>query len=252
MATDVTGAAVVGGPGSLARGFRLILRPGIRPFVLLPLLGNIVLYALAATLAFGGLDWALDRWLPEGWDWLRWLLVPVLALLLLLAAVFTFTLLANLLLAPFNGMLAARVEKLLRGRVRSPPQRGMLVEARRTVADELRRWGYVLLRLLGVFVLGFIPVVGVLAVPLGIALGAWFLAMEFAGNALGNWGYGFDAQRRLLRSHWPRFLGFGLATMGLALVPGLNLALVPAAVAGATALCLDLGFDEGADDADAA
>jgi CysZ protein len=233
-------AGVASGPGHVLLGYRLLRRPGLRRYVALPLATNIVLYSLGAWAAFSGLDGALERWLPDALEWLRWLLYPLLGLLLLVLGMFTFTLLANLLLAPFNGMLAARTERLLSGADPSGSGLGAWSEMRRSLRQELRRLGYISVRVLGVFLLGLVPVIGIVAAPLGLLLGAWLLSMEFAGNVMGNWGWDLEQQRAFLRTHRWRFLGFGFATMGLALVPVLNFALVPAAVAGSTALCLRL------------
>ena len=233
-------AEAVSGPQHLLLGYRMLARPGLRRYVALPLAANIVLYTLAAWATFSGLDGVLDRWLPAALDWLRWLLYPLLGLLLLVLGMFTFTLLANLLLAPFNGLLAARVERLLTGRDPSGSGRGAWSEMRRSLGQEVRRLGYIAVRVLAVFALGLVPVVGVVAAPLALLLGAWLLAMEFAGNVLGNWGWSLQQQRDFLRTHRWTFLGFGFASMGLALVPVANFALVPAAVAGSTALCLRL------------
>jgi len=228
------------GPRHLLLGFRLLLAPGVRGLMLVPLLGNIVVYTLAGALAFWGVDWALDRWLPAAVDWLRWILFPLTALLLLVIAFFTFTLLANLLLAPFNGLLSVRVERALTGSTRAvdPPLDWSTI--RRVLRQESRRLLYILLRVGTVFLLGFVPVIGIVAVPLGIVLGAWLLAMEFAGNPLGNWGLGFREQREFLAQHRGGMFAFGLAAMGLTLVPVVNFALIPAAVAGMTAYCLKL------------
>lgn len=229
------------GPAWLARGYRLLLLPGVRGFMLIPLLGNVLLFSLAAFGAVYGLDAAFDRWLPDAVDWLRWLLYPLAAILLLVVAFFTATLLGNLLMAPFNGLLADRVERALTGT--SPAQRsgeGWRESMQRGLKDELRRLGYIVIRVLGVFLLGLIPFVGVIAVPLGLLLGAWLLALEFAGNPLGNWGWEFARQRAYIRQRPGRFLGFGFAAMGAAFLPLLNFALIPAAIAGMTAMCLEL------------
>lgn len=228
------------GPRHLLLGFRLLLLPGVRGLMLLPLLGNIVIYLSAAVLAFWGVDAALDRWLPAEWDWSRWLIFPLAGLLLLVFAFFTFTLLANLILAPFNGLLSERVERALTGTTLSVETPLAWATVKRVLRQEARRLLYIGVRVLGVFVLGLIPVVGVVAVPLGVMLGAWLLAMEFAGNPLGNWGQEFTEQREFLRKHRAGMFGFGLAAMGLALVPVVNFALIPAAVAGMTAYCLRL------------
>lgn len=232
--------AALSGPGYLLLGFRLLLRPGVRGFMLVPLLGNVLLYSLAAALAFYGLDSALDRWLPEGVDWLRWLLFPLLAMLLLTLAFFTFALLGNLVLAPFNGLLSERVEHSITGQADSAPDEAVAAAMWRSLRQALRRLGYVAVRLLALFALGFVPFIGVIAVPLGLLLGAWLLALEFCDNPIGNWGWDPARQRRMMREHRAGFLGFGLAAMGLSLVPVVNLAVLPAAVAGMTAYCVAL------------
>jgi CysZ protein len=228
------------GPRHLLLGFRLLLKPGVRELMLIPLAGNVVVYALAAALAIYGVDAALDRWLPEALDWLRWILFPLAALLLLLLAFFTFTVVANLLLAPFNGLLSERVERALTGTTRALEAPLAWATIRRVLRQELRRLLYIAACLAALFAFGFVPLVGLLAVPLGLLLGAWLLALEFAGNPLGNWGLGFTEQRAFLRAHRGGMLAFGLAAMGLALVPVVNFALLPAAVAGMTAYCVRL------------
>ena len=234
-------AEPLSGPAWLARGYRLLLLPGVRGFMLIPLIGNILLFSLAAFGAFYGLEAAFDRWLPTAVDWLRWLLYPLAAILLLVIAFFTATLLGNLLMAPFNGVLSDRVERALTGT--SPAGRSgehWRESLGRGFKDEARRLGYIAIRLLGVFLLGLIPFVGVVAVPLGLLLGAWLLALEFAGNPFGNWGWDFARQRQYLRQRPGRFLGFGFAAMGATFLPILNFALIPAAIAGMTAMCLEL------------
>jgi CysZ protein len=241
MSRPVAGTvALLSGPRHLLLGFRLLLRPGVRGFMLIPVLGNTLLYSLAAALAFYGLDRTLDRWLPATADWLRWLLYPLLGVLLMVLALFTFTLLGNLILAPFNGLLSQRVERVLTGAVTSAPTETIGAAMRRSTRMALWRLGFVAIRIVGVFVLGLVPVVGVIALPLGIGLGAWLLALEFSDSPIGNWGWNLAQQRAMIRAHRAGFIGFGLAAMGLSLVPIVNFALIPAAVAGMTAYCLKL------------
>ena len=237
---NLTTISTTSGPAHLLLGFRLLMRPGLRRFVLLPLLGNIVLFSLGFTAGLYGLDVALDHWLGESLHWIRWLLYPVLALLFLVISFYGFTLLANLLLAPFNGVLAARVEKLLTGKGPDDLGRTLWCEAWFTITQESKRILVIVLLLGSVFLLSLIPGVGLIAAPLGLLLGGWLLAADFAGNVMGNWGFDFSTQRHFRGRHrWP-FLSFGLTAMGLALVPVVNFALLPAAVAGSTALCIRL------------
>lgn len=235
-----TVSTTLSGPRHLLLGFRLLLRPGVRGFMLIPLLGNVLLYSLAAGLAFYGLDNALDRWLPASIDWLRLLLYPLLGVLLLALSLLSFTLVGNLILAPFNGLLSQRVERALTGTITSAPEETIGAAMRRSTKQAVWRLGFIAVRVIGVFLLGLIPVIGVVAVPLGIALGGWLLALEFSDNPIGNWAWEPARQRAFMRAHRSGMIGFGLSVMGLSLVPVVNFAVIPAAVAGMTAYCLHL------------
>lgn len=233
------------GPRHLLLGFRLLLRPGVRSFMLIPLLGNILLYTLAAGLAFYGLDSALDRWLPASIDWLRLLLYPLLGVLLLVLAFLSFTLIGSLILAPFNGLLSQRVERALTGTVTSAADETVAAAMGRSTRQALWRLGFVVLRVAGVFLIGLIPVVGIIAVPVGVLLGAWLLALEFSDGPIGNWAWEPTRQHAFMHAHRGGMIAFGLSVMALSLVPVLNLALIPAAVAGMTAYCLRLREADG-------
>ncbi len=211
----------------------MLTQPGLRRYVLLPALGNIVLFALAAGLALWGLEALLAAWLPEQVGWLRWLLFPLLVIGLLIGSLFVFTVLANLLLGPFLGPLAAKVNERLGGDAPQPGN-GFLPDLLRDVGMELRRLGYILLCSAGVLLLGLVPVVNLVAAPLGLLLTAWLLAMEHAAHPLGLRRLPLSEQLRFLRLNRIPVLGFGFASMGALLVPGLNLVLLPAAVCGMT------------------
>jgi CysZ protein len=227
------------GPGYLLEGFRMLRLPGLRRYAVLPALGNLLIFAIAAVTLFLGLDAALDRWLPQGLEWLRWIVFPLVALLLLAVGMFVFTMLAAILLSPFLGRLAAEVERRLDG---TPSADGgsSWRETFAGIAVELRRLVYVAACLLGVLVLGLIPAVNLVAPVVGFLVGAWLLAGEYAGNPLGNRNWPLQRQLALLRRHRGRVLAFGSASFGLSLVPGVNLVVVPASAIGMTLLCRDL------------
>jgi CysZ protein len=68
----------------------------------------------------------LDQWLPHSWQWLGWILWPIFALLVVAVLFFAFALLANLLGAPFNGLLAQAVHELLASPADTIKQQGSL------------------------------------------------------------------------------------------------------------------------------
>ena len=91
------------------KGFRLITRPGVKRYVVIPLLINTLLFA--SVIGFGSvrLGALIDRFIPAGWEWLGWIVWPVFLIVVLALVFFGFTALANLVGAPFNGLPATAV-----------------------------------------------------------------------------------------------------------------------------------------------
>ncbi|MGL4446633.1 MAG: sulfate transporter CysZ, partial [Shewanella sp.] len=100
-------------------GFGLIRRKGLRTFVFIPLMINLILFAGVIYAAVGQLD-ALFTWLntqlPDYLSWLNFLLWPLAVTTMLVMLAFVFSSVMNWLAAPFNGLLAEKVEQLLTGK----------------------------------------------------------------------------------------------------------------------------------------
>jgi CysZ protein len=228
------------GPAYLLEGFRRLRLPRLRRYVLMPVVGNVVIFLLAAVCLFFGLDFLLDRWLPEGFDWLRYLLFPLVAAAMLAVGMLAFTLLAALLLSPFLGRLAAEVDQMEGISPPDQPPAGWLAGLRADLGLELRRLAYIATCLLGVLLLGLTPLLNLLVAPVGVLVSSWLLAVEYAGNPLGNHRQSLREQLTLLRSARWTVVGFGLASFGCSLVPIVNFVVVPASVIGITLMCADL------------
>ena len=220
------------------KGMRLIMRPGLRRYVVVPVLINIVVFAALAWFGVQQFDAVLDRWLPED-SWLayfRWLLWPLFAAAFLLIMFFTFTVIANLLGAPFNDLLSARVEMMLSGQKPQDAPGSLLSAIGHAIRSELKKVGYFLPRAVPLLLLFVIPGLNTLA-PLAWGLfSAWALALEYTEYPFGNNGILFRAQRLVVRQRRFTALGFGGGVMLLMLIPGVSLVAMPASVAGATAL----------------
>jgi CysZ protein len=223
------------GARCLAEGFRWLPRRGIRGPASIPLLINIVLFTGLGWFAidrFG--DW-LDRLLPDGFDWLQWLLWPLFVLLLIVIVVFTFTIVANLVAAPFNDFLADRVTLRLRGKEQSEGGFSVL-DIPKALFNELRKLLYFAIWAILLLVLTFVPVINLAGPFLWILFACWSLAIEYSDYPLGRLGMKFSEQRRLLRENLQETIGFGAAVLGATLIPVVNLAVIPAAVIGASLL----------------
>jgi CysZ protein len=222
----------------LIEGLKLLMRPGLRRYVFVPLLVNILVFSaigwLGITLFGDFLDWLLPE---SGWlSYLRWLLWPFFALVLMLVTFYTFTTIANLIAAPFNSLLAERVELLLTG---TPPSQAGIPFAQTilpAIRSELGKIVYYLLRAIPLLLLSLIPGINIVASPLLLAFNAWFLCLEYVDYPMGNSGMVFKEQLARMRTMRRTVLGFGGTLTLLMMIPVVNFAAMPAAVAGATAL----------------
>ena len=231
--TPVTGAVY------MLRGLGLLTRPGLKRYVVVPLLVNIVVFALGIWLGaegFGHLMAQVQAHTPAWLDWLQWLLWPLFVLALLVIVFYSFTLVANLLAAPFNGLLAEQAERLVTGRTPATDTDWgkLLRELPGTLLDELRKILYALLWSLPFLLAALlVPLLGPL---LWFLFSAWLMALQYADFPMGNHGLKFRQMRAALGRRRMVSLGFGAAVAGLTMIPVVNFVVMPAAVVGATLL----------------
>ena len=235
-------------PLYLLRGLALLGAPGVRRFVWVPLAINVAV--------FGALGLWLDAFLT-GWiaavpwlsgedaffllRWLATLLEALVAIVLVVALAWVYTLVANVIGAPFNGLLAERVEAHLTGR--PPPPGGSFAElvrqVPRTLRSEIAKLLYLALWAVPLLLLPFVPVLNVASPAIVALFAAWVFSLEYLDYPLGNHGALFGDVRRRAGARRATALGFGGAVALASAVPLANLVVMPAAVAGATALYLD-------------
>lgn len=236
---------VLKGARYLLKGFGLIHQKGIRRFAYIPMAINTLLFSFAIWLGISKFDqWInsmMPSWIPE-WllGWVMWLIWPIFAALLSLIVFFTFSIIANFLAAPFNGVLAEAVEKKLSGVVPSEmPWQKIIKDTPSLLWNEVRKLGYILLWMVPLFFLSWIPVVNIITPALWVLFSSWVLALDYHDYPMGNHELKFPQQRAILKKNRPLAIGFGLATLGATLIPFVNFLVIPAAVAGATALYLE-------------
>jgi CysZ protein len=223
----------------LWRGLQMLFLPGLRRYVWVPLLVNLVLYTGGFWLAAHYFSAAMNGLLPGWLSWLHWLLWPLFAALLSLIAFFTFTLAANLVGAPFYGFLAEKVLALENMRLpgAAPSGRSLSETVLASLVSECKRLAYFAKWLLPLAVLSVIPGINFIAPFLWALFGAWSLALEYRAYALDTQNLPFSEQIDLARASRLDVLAFGgWVMLGLG-IPGLNILIPPAAVIGAT-LCL--------------
>ena len=232
-------APALSGPHYLREGLKLVLRPGLRLFVLLPLLINLVLFV--GLIYFAGHQFsvwvdALMPSLPSWLSFLNYVLWPLFVLLVAFMVFFTFTMLANIVASPFNGFLSEKVEVVIRGNDDFPAfsWAELIAMVPRTLAREMRKLGYFLPRAIALLILSFSPVLNLIAAPLWLIFGIWMMAIQYIDYPADNHKLGWNEMLAWLREKRWQSMSFGAIVYVALLIPLVNLLMMPAAVAGAT------------------
>lgn len=227
-----------------SQGWKLITLPGIRRFVIMPLLVNILLMGGA----FLWLFMQLDSWIPQLMthvpDWLQWLsylLWPIVVISVVLGFGYFFSTIANWIAAPFNGLLAEQLEARLTGA--TPPDTGIgaiMKDIPRIMKREWQKLAWYLPRAFVLLLLYFIPGIGQTVAPvLWFLFSAWMLAIQYCDYPFDNHKVPFKSMREALRTQKATNMQFGALTSLFTLIPFLNLVIMPVAVCGATAMWVD-------------
>jgi len=227
------------GATCLLEGLPLLLRPGIKRFIVLPLIVCMLVYALIVWAALSLFSYWVDSlmsFLPAWLSFLRYLFKPLLAILLTVLIALGFNLLVGLIMAPFNGLLAEKIEILLGGKDDFPPLTWHSVIS--SVQRELRKLAYFLPRFLVLFILSWVPLLNLIAAPLLILLSVWMMALQYLDYPAENHQLNWQQTLNWLRERRLQSLGFGAVVCCCAYLPFIGFLIVPAAVSGATVLWL--------------
>nr|WP_020157612.1 sulfate transporter CysZ [Methylobacter marinus] len=216
--------------GYFFRGLRLLTNPQLRAFLIIPVLINLVLYSVVLALGYFYVSGLIDQFIPDWLQWLNWILWPLFFISFFIAGFFSFTVLANLIAAPFYGKLAAKTLSIITGEAGAGEEQPLA----KVMVAELKRIGYLVVRALPLLLLFIIPGINVIAPFLWALFGAWGMALEYMAYPLENEGMLFTEQKQLAKSIRLGALGFGGITMAGLTLPLLNIVVAPAAVIGAT------------------
>lgn len=227
------------GFGFFIQGLSLIFKPGVKRFVAVPLLINIIIFALLIMILGGYVEQAIQENIPQDWPgWIKGLLEIMYYLIALIIMFFTFSFVANLVGAPFNGYLAAAVEKHLTGITPPGSDRNIMAEFGVIMLSELKKWLYyfmfaIPLAILSLLLLAIFPPL----IPfIWFLFGAWMFSIEYSDYPMGNYGLTFSEIRKEVAKKRMISLGFGSGVTLGTMVPLFNFIVMPVAVAGATAM----------------
>lgn len=220
------------------QGWKLIFQRKLLPFVIFPILINALLMIGLLWFFFAHIGDLLTAFLPSWLDWLSFVLIPLIFLMILVGFYFAFTTLANFIAAPFNALLAEKVEQQITGEnLTEMTFAELLKDVPRMLTREWRKMLYSLPRLIALFVLGFVPVLGQTVVPvLAFIFSAWLLAIQYCDYPFDNHKISFARMRNALAEQRVMNFTFGTLVSLFTVIPFINLVIMPVAVCGATAM----------------
>lgn len=218
------------------KGFSLITQPGIRNYVIVPLLINISLFSVAIYFFIYKIQGWIEDMLPGWLSWLEWLIWPIIALTLLLVVFYTFTIVANIIAAPFNSLLSLRVEKHLGASDANDNTDALWKLTIRTISSEFHKLLYFSMWLIPLLILLLIPGINFFAAFFWFIYAAWSFALEYTDYPLANRNLFFKDIRQYNRDNRMRCLGLGTGVFIITSIPVLNFIAMPVAVCAATHL----------------
>lgn len=216
------------------RGFQNLKTPGLRRYVALPLLLNVIIMGGFSYWGIIKVDegiGVLRDWLPTWLDFMYWVLMPLAVITFVFVLAYFFSTILMIIAAPLNGLLAEKVEKLEGGSI---PDESIAKMTVRTIGREFTKIIYYLPRYLGILILSFIPGLNILAPPLWLWFGGWMMAVQYTDYSFDNHQKPFIDVRDALKKDLWTVMGFGFTVSLLLTIPIVNWFIMPAAVIGAT------------------
>ncbi|PCJ17276.1 MAG: sulfate transporter CysZ [Gammaproteobacteria bacterium] len=242
----------------LLQGLALLKTPGLRRYVAIPLIINSVLFSLLiywlSSFASDAVESLVDK-LPDLLSFLYWLIMPAFVFILFFLSAYVFNIFANFIAAPFNGLLAEKVESLRTGKSLSEPSsfRDFLKIVPHSLARELAKLKYYLPRVLALatltlisVVISLIPIVGIIGPIIGLIAstawffwGAWMMTIQYMDYPMDNHQTNFEQLKGTVSQRRALSFGFGFSIVLTLSIPIINFVVMPAAVAGATLMWLE-------------
>ncbi|MEC4091050.1 sulfate transporter CysZ [Pseudoalteromonas rubra] len=222
-------------------GFSLLSQKGLKRFVFIPLLINVMLFGGSLFFLY---DWLtqgfayLNDLLPDWLSWLEWLMWPIAVLVILFSYSLVFSVITNFIAAPFNGLLSEKVELFLTGqKINDDGFADLVKDVPRMLGREWSKLVYYLPRAIGFFILlWMLPLIGQI---LWVLFSCWMYNVQYNDYPFDNHKISFKEMKDTLKAHQGLSYGFGFAVMVLTSIPIVNLIVMPAAVCGATKLWVE-------------
>lgn len=231
------------------KGFRfLISSPRLIALVAIPVAINTLLYAFFAWYTYSRFGQWVEAFTANGdaWYWaiLHYILIIFVSLFLIIFIFYTFVLVGNLILAPFNEVISEKVEAIYSEGTAKETAFSIGLFFKDMGRSYKAEGGRLILYLAGfllLLLLNLIPIVGQALYGFSIIFYTFFfLCWEFLDYSMERWKLNFGEKKKLAFANPIIFLSFGAGAALLLFIPFLNLTAIPVCVAGATMLFSDM------------
>jgi CysZ protein len=219
-------------------GTKLIREPTILPYIWVPLICNVILFAIMLFFAAYGLNhfvhWIV-HFLPSWLTWLYWLIWLLSVLFSAIVLVYISMLIVNIVAGPFNSLLSEKVTEYLK--MGDKPQSISLIKALPAAfTRQMHFLIYYLPRAIFFLLLFIIPVVQIVAAIIWFLFNGWVFTMQYLDYPMDNHGVSIKQMLLLMKDKPGVCYGFGSAVVLFAMIPLVNFIIVPVAAVGATLL----------------
>ncbi|WP_058469678.1 sulfate transporter CysZ [Legionella jordanis] len=214
-------------------GLRHLMTKGLKRFVLLPILFNLLLFIGLFYVSYHYLVSYSEyyiNFLPSWLSFLHWALIVLFCISFFFLFLVTFTVIFNLLASPFNGLLAEKTQRLFyKSDVPSMP---FFKTALRSIKRQGLFLRYFIPRFVGMIVLFFIPFIHPIFPVLWFLFNSWILSIQYQDFVMDNNLVSFENMRNKIKQKTMVSLGFGAGISLASFIPFLNIICLPAAVIG--------------------
>lgn len=223
--------------------------PVLIRYSITPMIINLIIYGSVFFFTYRWLIGSLESWLGINTGgagfWLQFLHIILLIisfLLLLFICYLVFTILGNLITAPFNEEISQRVEEIVAKE--SLHKMGFWEDAYISIKGEAEKLVFYLFFLFLIFLLNFIPVIGnIFSAVIGTIFSFYYNALDFLDYPMTRKKMRFKQKLKVTRSGKLLTYGFGCAAFLMMFLPVVNVFMKPILVVAGTSLYYEKGYN---------
>ncbi|PJD92752.1 MAG: sulfate transporter CysZ [Legionella sp.] len=221
------------GMGYLMRGITHLTTKGLKRYIILPIFFNVMLFVGLFYMIHHYVYAYSTQYIHQLPTWLSFLSHVFLGLLMMsffLLFFSMFTIVFNLVAAPFQGLLAEKAQQVLYHS--TIPSLSWSEIAIRSVKRQMQFVGYFLLRFFGMCLLFFVPFIQPIYPLLWFLFNAWMLSVQYQDFAMDNNLVSFKDMNHQFKDKQMLLFGFGSFMNVASFIPIFNLFTMPAGVIG--------------------